>query len=305
MSLISARRLDKRFGPVQALDGFDLELGPGSVLGLIGPNGSGKTTALKAFLGLCPLDGGEVRVLGHDPARERKTLMSHVGYIADVGILPRWMRVRQLLDFVAGVHPRFDRERALAALAGTDVRPDARIAGLSKGMGVQLHLAVIAAIGADLLVLDEPTLGLDILNRQRFYDTLLGNWFSAERGILITTHEVREIEHLLTHVVFIHRGRAVLQTAMAEIQSRFSRLTVTGDGLAAARALGPLAERPATSGTQLIFDGADREALARLGEVAPPCLPELFVALLRDSGVGVLRDSGAGRPGNPNQGGAA
>jgi ABC-2 type transport system ATP-binding protein len=279
---------------VQALNGFDLELPAGSILGLIGPNGSGKTTALKAFLGLCPLDGGEVRVLGRDPARERKALMSHVGYIADVGILPRWMRVRQLLDFVEGVHPRFDREQALATLAGGDVRLDARIAGLSKGMGVQLHLAVITALGSDLLVLDEPTLGLDILHRQRFYDTLLGDWFSAERGILITTHEVREIEHLLTHVVFIHHGRAVLQAALSEIHTRFSRLAVSGESAAAARALGPIAERPSAAGVQLIFDGADREALAKLGDVAPPTLPELFVALLSTSEAGLLSGGEAG-----------
>jgi ABC-2 type transport system ATP-binding protein len=280
LNLIEARGLHKRYGSVPALDDFHLSLAPGQILGLIGPNGSGKTTALKTFLGLCPLDGGEVKVLGRNPRRDRKGLMAHVGYIADVGILPRWMRVHQLLRYVAGVHPTFDRQAAERALAETEVRLDAKISGLSTGMAVQLHLSIIAAMRAQLLVLDEPTLGLDILYRQHFYDTLLQNGPAAERGILITTHEVREIEHLLTDVLFIHHGRTVLQSSMDDLSTRFCKVTTTPERAGALRALHPLHERSAASDVQLIFDGVDRAALADAGEVSQPTLPELFVALV-------------------------
>jgi ABC-2 type transport system ATP-binding protein len=283
LNLIEARGLRKTYGRVRALDDFQLTLAPGRILGLIGPNGSGKTTALKTFLGLCPLDGGEVKVLGRNPCRDRKGLMADVGYISDVGILPRWMRVHQLLRFVAGVHPTFDRQAAERALAETEVRLDARISSLSTGMAVQLHLSVIAAVGAQLLVLDEPTLGLDILYRQHFYDTLLQEGLAAERGILITTHEVREIEHLLTDVLFIHHGRTVLQSSMDELSARFCKVTTTPERAGALRALQPLHERASSSETQMIFDGVDHGTLADAGEVSQPTLPELFVALVGQS----------------------
>ncbi|MEZ5558953.1 MAG: ABC transporter ATP-binding protein [Pseudomonadales bacterium] len=288
MSLIDARGLRKHYrgmraGDVCALDGFDLTLEPGRILGLIGPNGSGKTTALKAFLGLTHLDGGDMRVLGLDPRRQRKALMTRTGYIADVGTLPRWMRVHQLLDYVAGVHPGFRRERAQAALSHTDVRPDSRIQGLSRGMTVQLHLALVLAVQADLLVLDEPTLGLDILYRQQFYDRLLSEFDGERQGILITTHEVREIEHLLTDVVFIHHGRAVLQAPMDDLAARFLRLGVGPGEAAAARALGPISERHSLNGIEMVFDGRARSELEPLGPVATPTLPELFVALLGEN----------------------
>ncbi len=280
MNLIEARGLRKTYGSVHALDDFELTLAPGRILGLIGPNGSGKTTALKTFLGLCPPDGGEVSVLGRNPRRERKRLMADVGYIADVGILPRWMRVHQLLRFVAGVHPTFDRQAAERALADTEVRLNARISSLSTGMAVQLHLSVVAAIGAKLLVLDEPTLGLDILYRQHFYDTLLQDGLTAERGILITTHEVREIEHLLTDVLFIHHGRTVLQSSMEALSARFSKVTTTPERAGALRALQPLHERAGASDVQMIFDDVDPAALTDAGEISQPTLPELFVALV-------------------------
>jgi len=280
MSLVDARGLRKSFGDVTALNGLDLQVEPGRIVGLIGPNGSGKTTALKAILGLTRLNAGTLSVLGLDPAAQRMALMQHTAYIADVGILPRWMRVSQLLDFVAGVHPSFDREVAQANLARTEVRPDKRIRTLSKGMNVQLHLAIVLAMQVELLVLDEPTLGLDIIYRQRFYDSVLNDYFDAQRSILITTHEVREIEHILTDVVFIHQGRNVLNLSMEALAAEFIRLTVPQADAAAVRELGPIAEKQSLQGTQFIFRGHDRNALAEHGETGTPSLPELFIAMM-------------------------
>ena len=283
MNLITARGLAKSFGDVRALDGLDITVEPGRVVGLIGPNGSGKTTALKAILGLAHLDAGDLDVLGMNPAKNRKALMQRTAYIADVGILPRWMRVYQLLDFVAGVHPGFRREVAEAHLKSTDVRPDKRIHGLSKGMNVQLHLALVLAIDAELLVLDEPTLGLDIIYRQKFYDTLLGDYFDGNRSILITTHEVREIEHILTDVVFIHHGRDLLSLSMESVHEEFAKVVAPPAEAGALRSLSPIAERTTLGGAEFVFRGRDREALARHGEVSTPSLPELFIAVMGEN----------------------
>lgn len=282
MNLINATGLHKSFGDVAALDGLDLCVEPGHIVGLIGPNGSGKTTALKSILGLSRLDSGELDVLGMNPAAQRKALMQRTAYIADVGILPRWMRVGQLLDFVAGVHPSFKREVAEANLARTDVRVDKRIRGLSKGMNVQLHLAIVLAIEADLLVLDEPTLGLDIIYRQQFYDSVLNDYFTEHRSILITTHEVREIEHILTDVVFIHKGHNVLNLSMDSLAAEFTKLTVAKADAESIRALNPLAEKQSLQGTEFIFRGADPQTLADRGELTTPNLPELFIAVMGD-----------------------
>lgn len=281
-ALIDATALRKSFRHVAALDGFDLHVAPGQVVGLIGPNGAGKTTALKALLGLTPLDGGTLRVLDRDPQHDRQAVMSRTGYVADLGTLPRWMRVTQLMDFLAGVHPAFRRALAEKALHGSDIRAGARIRTLSKGMAAELHLALMLALQVDLLVLDEPTLGLDIVNRQRFYDRLLNDWFTPERGVLITSHEVREIEHLLTDVVFIHRGRAVLTTSMTALAARFSKLDAPAAMAEGARILGPLIERSTAGGISMIYDGVPRDRLEPLGSVSVPSLPELFVALLDD-----------------------
>jgi len=280
VNLVEAHGIRKSFGPVRALDGFDLVLPPGRILGLIGPNGSGKTTAIKTILGLVPPDAGEITVLGVDPRRDRPALMARTGYIADVGTLPRWMRVDQLLTLMTGVHPAFDRAVAERALAGTEIRPRSKIRVLSKGMNVQLHLAVMLAARTDLLVLDEPTLGLDILNRQRFYDRLMNEYWNRSRSILITTHEVREIEHLLTDVVLIHHGRALLASSMAALKERFAKLAVRRERLADAELLQPLQSRQTPTGLELIYADVDPAHLAPFGTVSAPTLPELFVALV-------------------------
>ncbi|MYG11425.1 MAG: ABC transporter ATP-binding protein [Gammaproteobacteria bacterium] len=282
MTLVQAQGLSKRFGDVQALDGFDLTVEPGQIVGLIGPNGSGKTTALKAILGLSRLDGGTIQAFGLDPFKHRPDLMRRTAYIADTGILPRWMRIRDLLAFVASVNPAFDRNRAEAALANTEIRPGKKVGTLSKGMTVQLHLAIVLAVNAELLVLDEPTLGLDILYRQRFYDALLNDYFTEQRAILVTTHEVREIEHILTQVVFIDRGRTRLHLGTEELAASFAKVVANAERSDALRAMNPLAERRSLRGQEFIFQGANRQALAECGEVSTPSLPELFTAVMEE-----------------------
>ncbi len=282
MSVLQARGLIKNYGDVAALDGFNLSIEPGRIVGLIGPNGSGKTTALNSILGISHLDAGEIDVLGIDPTHNRKALMQRTAYIADVGILPRWMKITHLLDFVEGVNPSFDRQAALNTLAKTDIRLGNKVHTLSKGMNVQLHLAIVLAINAEFLVLDEPTLGLDILYRQQFYDAVLNDYFEEQRSILVTTHEVREIEHILTDVVFIHRGRTLLSLSMDQLSVEFAKVTAGADELEALRELQPLSERKSLQGTDCIFRGADRAALAQHGEVATPNLAELFVAVIGD-----------------------
>jgi len=282
MAFIEAKGLRKTYGSTAALDGLDLQVEQGRILGLIGPNGAGKSTALQAILGLIPHQG-HLRVLGLDPWRERDKLMEEVCFIADVAVLPRWMSVTQALDYVAGVHPRFDRDRAEGFLGRTQIKRNAKIRTLSKGMTAQLHLALVMAIDAKLLVLDEPTLGLDILFRKQFYDTLLNDYFDHGRTILVTTHQVEEIEHILTDLVFLDRGRAVLTTSMEAVEARYAELWVKPEDLAAARALGPISERQGLGRSALLFDGAERTRLAELGEVRTPGLADLFVALMGSS----------------------
>ena len=279
MACIDARGLRKRFGATVALDGVDFRVEEGRIHGLIGLNGAGKTTLLNAVLGLTPCEG-ELSVVGRQPWKERDDLMRDVCFIADVAVLPRWMRVVNALDYVAGVHPRFDRAKAERFLARTDIPLRKRIGKLSKGMVTQLHLALVMAIDAKLLVLDEPTLGFDILYRKQFYDSLLGDYFDDKRTIVVTTHQVDEIQHILTDVTFIHRGRVVFNATMEDIESRHAELSVRPENLEAARALGPVHERAALGRSILLYDNADRERLAGLGEVRAPGLADLFLALV-------------------------
>ena len=279
MAVIEARGLRKAFGTTVALDGVDLRVEPGRILGLIGPNGAGKTTLLNSILGLTPCDG-DLSVLGIDPWSQRDALMREVCFIADVAVLPRWIKVSQAVDYVAGVHPRFDRAKAERFLARTDIKRDKRVGKLSKGMVTQLHLALVMAIDAKLLVLDEPTLGLDILFRKQFYDSLLNDYFDGTRTILVTTHQVEEIQDVLTDVAFIHRGRIVLDTHMEELASRYAEVVVRPEDLEAARAMKPIRERQVLGRTIVLYDRADREALAQVGEVRTPSIADLFVALV-------------------------
>jgi ABC-2 type transport system ATP-binding protein len=279
MSVIEARGLRKRFGTTVALDGIDLNLEAGRILGLIGPNGAGKSTALNAILGLIPYEG-ELRVLGRDPWAARDRLMRDVSFIADVAVLPRWLRVSQALDYVAGVHPRFDRAQAERMLARTAVRRSSRVRELSKGMVTQLHLALVMAIDARLLVLDEPTLGLDILYRKQFYDALLGDYFDRSRTIVVTTHQVEEVQNVLTDFMFIHRGRIVLACSMEEFESRYAEVTVHPQHLAAARELRPIHERQVFGRSTLLFDRADHRQLEQFGNVRTPGIADVFVAVI-------------------------
>ena len=279
MALIEGRGLRKIFKTTVALDGIDLTVEQGRILGIIGPNGAGKTTVLNAILGLTSCEG-QLTVLGLDPWASRDRLMRDVCFIADVAILPRWLRVSQALDFVAGVHPRFDRAKAEAFLARTDVTRTRKVRDLSKGMVTQLQLAIVMAIDARLLVLDEPTLGLDILFRQQFYDSLLNDYFDRSRTIIVTTHQVEEVQHVLTDLMFINHGRIVLDTNMEEFESRYAEVQVSSDQLAAARALKPIFERQILGRSLLLFDGIDRTNLAPLGEIRTPSIADLFVAVM-------------------------
>ncbi len=279
MACIEARGLRKAFGAIVAVDGIDLHVEEGRILGLIGPNGAGKSTALNAILGLTQYQG-ELRVLGRNPWTERERLMCDVSFIADVAVLPRWLRVSQALDFVAGVHPRFDRAKAQGFLAKTTIRHTSKVRELSKGMVAQLHLALVMAIDAKLLVLDEPTLGLDILYRKQFYDSLLNDYFDRSRTIVVTTHQVEEIQDVLTDVMFINRGRIILNSSMEEFESRYAEVMVNPDRVAAARALKPIHERQVFGRSILLFDHVDRQQLAALGEVRTPSLADLFVAVI-------------------------
>ena len=283
MACIEARGLRKSFGTTVALDGINFRVEEGRILGMIGPNGAGKTTALNAILGLTPYQG-ELRVLGRNPWTERDQLTRDVCFIADVAVLPRWIRVSQALDYVAGVHPRFDRAKAEAFLAKTSIARDRKVKQLSKGMVAQLHLALVMAIDAKLLVLDEPTLGLDLLYRKQFYDSLLNDYFDRNRTIVVTTHQVEELQHVLTDLMFMDRGRIVLDTSMEDVESRYAELTVLPAQLAAARALKPISERDVLGRSILLFDLAashvDRQQLVALGEVRTPGIADLFVAVL-------------------------
>ena len=279
MACIEARGLRKSFGTTVALDGIDLHVEEGRILGLIGPNGAGKTTALNAILGLTEFHG-DLRVLGRNPWTERDELVKDVSFIADVAVLPRWIRVSQLLDYVEGVHPRFERAKAEAFLAKTSIKRNSKVRELSKGMVTQLHLAIVMAIDAKLLVLDEPTIGLDILVRKAFYDSLLNDYFDHNRTILVTTHQVEEIQDVLTDFMFIDKGRIVLSSSMEDFQQRYAEVMVHPDNLDKARALKPLYERQVFGRGILLFDGADRKHLAALGDVRTPSIADLFVAVI-------------------------
>ncbi|MBI4484709.1 MAG: ABC transporter ATP-binding protein [Acidobacteria bacterium] len=279
MAYIEARGLRKTYGATVALDGIDLQIEEGRILGLIGPNGAGKTTALNAIVGLTPYEG-HLKVVGRNPWTERDQLMRDVCFIADVAVLPRWIRVSQALDYVAGVHPRFDRAKAEAFLAKTTIRPASKVRELSKGMVTQLHLAVVMAIDARLLVLDEPTLGLDILYRKQFYDSLLTDYFERSRTVVVATHQVEEVEHVLTDVMFIDRGRVVFSRSMEDVESRYREVLVHPDKIAAARALNPIHERQGIGRSILLFEGVDQQQLAALGDVRTPSVADLFVAIM-------------------------
>ena len=302
MACIEAKGLRKTFETTVALDGINLRVDEGRILGLIGPNGAGKTTALNAILGLMSYEG-QLNVLGRDPWTAREQLMRDVSFIADVAVLPRWIRVSQLLDYVAGVHPRFDRTKAESFLARTTIKRTSKVRQLSKGMVAQLHLALVMAIDAKLLVLDEPTLGLDILYRKQFYDSLLNDYFDGSRTILVTTHQVEEIQDVLTDLMFIDRGRIVLECSMEEFEKRYVEVMVNPGNFDAAKALRPIHERPVFGRSVLLFDGVDRKQLAALGEIRRPSIADVFVAVMSGSDPG-SRQSSFTEPAE-TQGGAA
>jgi ABC-2 type transport system ATP-binding protein len=279
MPCIEGHHLRKTFGTTVALDGIDLRVEEGRILGIVGPNGAGKTTALNAILGLTPYEG-ELKVLGRDPWQERDLLMRDVCFIADVAVLPRWMRVSQALDYVAGVHPRFDRAKAESFLEKTSINHASKVRELSKGMVTQLHLALVMAIDAKLLVLDEPTLGLDILYRKQFYDSLLNDYFDRNRTIVVTTHQVEEVQHVLTDLMFINRGRIALTCSMDEFETRYVEVTPRPEQVAAARALRPIYERQVFGRSILLFDGVDRKQLTAFGDVHTPSIADLFIAVM-------------------------
>src|SRR5438093_3915306 len=279
MATIEARGLRKAFGTTVALDGIDLRVEEGRILGLVGPNGAGKTTALNAILGLTPYQG-ELKVLGRDPWNERNQLMRDVSFIADVSVLPRWIRVTHLLDYVAGVHPRFNRTKAESFLKKTTIKRTSKVRELSKGMVAQLHLALVMAIDAKLLVLDEPTLGLDILYRKQFYDSLLNDYFDRSRTIVVTTHQVEEIQEVLTDLMFIDRGRIVLECSMEEFESRYVEVMVHPDHVPGARSLKPMHERQVFGRSVMLFENVDRNQLTAIGDVRTPSIADLFVAVM-------------------------
>ncbi len=279
MAYIEARGLRKTYGTTVALDDLDMRIEEGRIVGLIGPNGAGKTTALNAIVGLTPYEG-HLNVLGRNPWTERDRLMRDVCFIADVAVMPRWIRVSQALEYVAGVHPRFDRAKAETFLAKTTIRPTSKVRELSKGMVTQLHLAVVMAIDARLLVLDEPTLGLDILYRKQFYDSLLNDYFERSRTVVVATHQVEEIEHVLTDLMFIDRGRIVFSRSMDEVEAHYREVLVHPDKIATARALNPIYERQGIGRSVLLFEAVDRQQLTALGDVRTPSIADLFVAVM-------------------------
>jgi ABC-2 type transport system ATP-binding protein len=279
-AVVSARGLTKRYGNTVAVDNISFEIPAGRIVGLIGPNGSGKTSTLKAALGLIPFEG-ELKVLGLDPRTQRDQLMEQVCFIADVAVLPRWIRVREAVDFVAGIHPKFDRAKAERYIAHTKLKPSMKVKEMSKGMIVQLHLALVMAIDARLLVLDEPTLGLDILYRKQFYQNLLEDYFDEDKTIIVTTHQVEEIEHILSDLMFIREGRITLSATMDEVGERFVEVMVPAEHADAARALKPIDERQVFGKSVLLFDGVPRAQLAQLGEIRNVGIADLFVAQMK------------------------
>jgi ABC-2 type transport system ATP-binding protein len=281
-SVISAKGMSKRYGKQVAVDDISFEIPAGRIVGLIGPNGSGKTTTLKALLGLIPFDG-QLSVLGLDPRTQRDELMNDVCFIADVAILPRWLKVSDAIDFVAGIHPKFDRAKAERYIAATKLQPGMKVKAMSKGMIVQLHLALVMAIDAKLLVLDEPTLGLDILFRKQFYQNLLEDYFDEEKTIIITTHQVEEVEHILSDLMFIRDGKIVLAATMDEVGERYVEVMVDPARIDAAVALKPIDQRTVFGKSVMLFDGVERTQLAALGETRNPSITDLFVATMKGS----------------------
>jgi ABC-2 type transport system ATP-binding protein len=280
VAYVEARGLRKTYGATVALDGIDLQIAEGRIVGLIGPNGAGKSTALNAIVGLTSYEG-QLQVLGRNPWTEREHLVRDASFITDVAVMPRWLRVSQALDFAAGTHPRFDRAKAEALLAKTSISPASRVRELSKGMVTQLHLAIVMAIDAQLLVLDEPTLGLDLIYRKQFYDALLNDYFEGGRTVILATHQVEEVQHVLTDVLYIHRGRIVFNRSLEDIEAQFHEVLVHPDRLAAARALTPIAERAGVGHNVLIFEGPDRQRFSDLGEVRTPSVADLFLAVVK------------------------
>lgn len=278
-NVIKAKGLTKRYKSTVAVDNIDLEIPAGRIVGLIGPNGAGKTSALKAILGLATYDG-HLRVMGMDPSKDRAALMEDVCFIADVAVLPRWIKVWQLIDLTDEIHPRFSREKCMKYLASTKIKSESRVKQLSKGMVAQLHLAIVMSIDAKLLVLDEPTLGLDILFRKQFYTNLLNDYFDDERTILITTHQVEEIEHILSDLIFIQDGKIVLNSSMEDVQQGYTEVMTASDKAEAARALGPVSERQLFGRHIFLFHHVAREHLKELGEVRTPSVADLFVATM-------------------------
>lgn len=279
-AVIHARKLRKAYANSVALDSIDLDIEAGRIVGLIGPNGAGKTTALKAILGLCEFEG-ELSVLGLDPRKQRTELMNDVCFIADVAVLPRWISAGEAIDFVEGIHPRFSRAKCEAFLSHTKIKPTQRVRELSKGMIVQLHLALVMAIDAKLLVLDEPTLGLDILYRKSFYESLLSDYFDEQKTIIVTTHQVEEVENILTDLIFIRDGKLILTATMDEVGERYAEIMVNPDKADAARALNPLSERQIFGKSIFLYDGIDRSRLSELGEIRKPSVADLFVATMK------------------------
>jgi len=279
-AVITARNLTKRFTHTTAVDNVSFEIPAGRIIGLIGPNGSGKTTALKAILGLSTFEG-ELTVLGFNPQTQRDELMKEVCFIADVAVLPRWIKVREAIEFVAGVHPKFNRAKCEAYLAHTKLKPDMKVKHMSKGMVVQLHLALVMAIDAKLLVLDEPTLGLDILYRKQFYQNLLEDYFDENKTIIVTTHQVEEIEHILTDLMFIRDGKIVLSSTMDEVADRFIEVMVSQEHYAAAKSMNPIDERTVFGKSVMLFDGIARSELGRFGETRNVGIADLFVATMK------------------------
>lgn len=282
-AVVHARGLSRRFGNMLAVDNIDLNIPPGAIVGLIGPNGAGKTTLLRTLLGLSRCDG-DLRVLGRNPRNQRAVLTQEVSFIADTAVLPSWMYVHQLLDYVDGVHPGFDRAIAERYLANTEVDPEKKIRALSKGMNVQLHLAIVMAIDARLLVLDEPTLGLDILFRKRFFEQLLNDYFFGDRSIIISTHQVEEVEHILTHVIFMDKGRIILDKAISELEQDYIEVHAVGDAAVEARAIPHIGRRNIMGGQAIIYANENSDRLHSLGEIRTPSITNLFVALVGGKG---------------------
>tara|TARA_R110002072_G_scaffold31735_5_gene97535 strand:- start:17735 stop:18592 length:858 start_codon:yes stop_codon:yes gene_type:complete len=281
--VVKAEHLRKSYGDFDAISDVTFEIEPGSIVGLIGPNGAGKTTTLKSILGLTSFEG-ELDVLGVDPRHGRHHIMERVCFIADVGVLPRWLKVKDAIDYIEGVHPKFNRSKAEELIRATDIRPDRKVSQLSKGMVTQLHLALILAIDVELLVLDEPTIGLDILYRKEFYDRLLNDYFDHETSIIISTHQVEEIESLLSHLLFINRGEIVLDCSMDDLSEQYRQVLVSPEHVAEALALGPLVSKDMLGKKSMIFEHADAEVLQRLGELHVPSVTDLFVAKMQRGG---------------------